>query len=269
MDWRGIGGLRSALLALLGGGITACVLAALAVWHRLQVVDHIERGTATLREAHRADDLARSASILLLVVGLAAGIVWIVWQWRVAKNVELFSDVSTRFSPSWSIWGWIIPLASLVIPVLVMQDLWRASVPGGSRSGNRRGSVLIGVWWAAFIIGTLPLRAIGNSDAASLADVRSSNQRALVGLILVMGTAVLAMFVVLQLSERLEALRAAPSSRLLAGSRPGPGWYADPMSRFEYRYWDGTQWTPRVSAHGHESFDPVNPTPYTTQFPSS
>ncbi|MGZ6807704.1 MAG: DUF2510 domain-containing protein, partial [Mycobacteriaceae bacterium] len=34
-----------------------------------------------------------------------------------------------------------------------------------------------------------------------------------------------------------------------------PGWYTDPSGRHEYRYWDGTNWTPGVSDHGVSSTD--------------
>jgi amino acid transporter len=31
-----------------------------------------------------------------------------------------------------------------------------------------------------------------------------------------------------------------------------PGWYQDPQSRHDYRFWDGTQWTMRVEDGGIE-----------------
>lgn len=34
------------------------------------------------------------------------------------------------------------------------------------------------------------------------------------------------------------------------------GWYADPSSRFELRYWDGSQWTEHVSRSGQQYTDP-------------
>lgn len=34
------------------------------------------------------------------------------------------------------------------------------------------------------------------------------------------------------------------------------GWYADPSLRHEYRYWDGTVWTPNVSDRGLPATDP-------------
>ncbi len=40
-----------------------------------------------------------------------------------------------------------------------------------------------------------------------------------------------------------------------AGAAPA-GWYADPASRFELRYWDGSQWTEHVSRAGQQYTDP-------------
>lgn len=40
-----------------------------------------------------------------------------------------------------------------------------------------------------------------------------------------------------------------------AGAAPA-GWYADPSSRFELRYWDGSQWSEHVSRAGQQYTDP-------------
>ena len=40
-----------------------------------------------------------------------------------------------------------------------------------------------------------------------------------------------------------------------AGAAPA-GWYSDPSSRFELRYWDGNQWTEHVSHAGQQYTDP-------------
>jgi hypothetical protein len=49
-----------------------------------------------------------------------------------------------------------------------------------------------------------------------------------------------------------DAGTAAASS---AASAPA-GWYADPSSRYELRYWDGSQWTEHVSRAGQQFTDP-------------
>ncbi len=50
---------------------------------------------------------------------------------------------------------------------------------------------------------------------------------------------------------------AEPAAAVTAAAGAAPaGWYADPSSRFELRYWDGTQWTEHVSRSGQQYTDP-------------
>jgi hypothetical protein len=46
-----------------------------------------------------------------------------------------------------------------------------------------------------------------------------------------------------------------PTAEPAAAAAPA-GWYADPSSRFELRYWDGTTWTEHVSRGGQQFTDP-------------
>lgn len=41
---------------------------------------------------------------------------------------------------------------------------------------------------------------------------------------------------------------------------PAPGWYADPLRRYDHRYWDGTDWTEHVSRAGVRETDPLDAT---------
>lgn len=45
-----------------------------------------------------------------------------------------------------------------------------------------------------------------------------------------------------------------------SGDTPA-GWYADPMGRHQYRWYDGTQWTDHVASGGVQSTDPVHAAP--------
>jgi hypothetical protein len=57
--------------------------------------------------------------------------------------------------------------------------------------------------------------------------------------------------------EVAEATPAATTSGATAAAAAAPaGWYADPSSRFELRYWDGGQWTEHVSRAGQQYTDP-------------
>jgi len=42
---------------------------------------------------------------------------------------------------------------------------------------------------------------------------------------------------------------------------PDAAWLPDPTGRFQYRYWDGTQWTPSVSRQGSQETDVLSTQP--------
>jgi hypothetical protein len=46
---------------------------------------------------------------------------------------------------------------------------------------------------------------------------------------------------------------------------PAPGWYPDPMRRYEQRYWDGSAWTDHVVRQGQQFRDDPNANATTTQ----
>jgi Protein of unknown function (DUF2510) len=58
----------------------------------------------------------------------------------------------------------------------------------------------------------------------------------------------------------------APAEPVVVAPQPAPqpapvvttpaGWYPDPSTRFEMRYWDGTAWTEHVSRQGQQYTDP-------------
>jgi hypothetical protein len=159
------------------------------------------------------------ASAFYGLTQLVIVVLFIIWQFRTAKNNEALDRPAPRFGPGWSIGGWFIPLANLAIPVLIMQDLWRGASPGVPRGDPRwrsaKGSWLIGVWWAAWVISLLRFGAnnAGLHDSGSLDDIETSNTIALVGVIATAVAAILAAFVVWTLSRRqLDTLRAQRST---------------------------------------------------------
>jgi hypothetical protein len=209
--WRSTEGLRTALSGLFLLVVVASVASGVAHLHRAGVIDRISNGTATLREARRADDLVRTATLIALSLLVAAGVVFIVWQWRTAKNAEVLGRTGARYGAGWSIGGWFIPLANLVIPVLIIQDLWRSSDPDPSLVGwrSRPRSALVGWWWAAIVLGGLAGRSANATDTSSLSDLRSAETRAAFGVLLFAVAAILAIAVVRTITSRQIALRAS------------------------------------------------------------
>jgi protein-S-isoprenylcysteine O-methyltransferase Ste14 len=208
--WHPTEGLRTALTWLFVVVALTNLVSALAHFHRSGVIGRLRDGTATLREARRADDLVGAASIAVLSLILMAGIVFIVWQWRTAKNAASLGRTDPRYEPGWSIGGWFIPFGNLVIPVLIMQDLWRSADPESPRDDWRSGprSALIGWWWGAFIVAGLISRTsvFGRS---SLSGLQAADTRASFGAVVAAIAAILAIAVVRSLTARQTALRAS------------------------------------------------------------
>ena len=207
-QWRSLTGLRTALVVLLVCAGVAALAVAVAVSNRLSVIDDLENGRFTfdlIQRANDADDAVDATAAVLVLITVATAIVWIIWQWRCAKNAEVLGNTAPRFGPGWSIGAWFIPLANFVIPVLIVQDLWRASAPG-ARPGTwrkERGSALIGFWWAAFLLGAVLMQATGEDDA-TLDELRTTNGAALAGVVATAIAAVLAVVLVVQLTRRFE-----------------------------------------------------------------
>ncbi len=206
-----------ALVALFGVMICAAVVLSAALANRISVVQDVKAGDFSdiLNRANDADDFVDGASAFYSLTQLAIVVLFIIWQFRAAKNNEALDRPGARFGPGWSIGAWFIPLANLAIPVLIMQDLWRGATPsvprGDPRWRSAKGSWLIGVWWAVWVISLLRFAAnnSGLHGTGSLDDIETSNIIALVGVIATAIAAVLAACRGVDASRRqLDTLRA-------------------------------------------------------------
>jgi hypothetical protein len=203
----------------------------------------------------------------------------IIWQWRSAKNAEALGRTGARFTPGWSIAGWLIPFANLVIPYLIMQDLWRASDPQAEPGiGWRRlkGAPLVAQWWIAYIVSFVAVPAVMAAVIFGATTAGSVGWALKAGRLLGAGAAVLAIFVIREITSRQEQQQAttpaplvpsrapapvAPTSQTAlpapGAALPPPGWYIDPRGRFDWRYWSGNSWSEWVATDGETSIDPV------------
>jgi hypothetical protein len=208
--WRSLRGLTTALTVLLvvSGVIALGAMAAFA--NRLAAVDSLDAGDGRglIDRAARADDVVLAAVLIYGLVTLAIGVLFIVWTWRAAKNNEALGRDMPRLGAPWAIAGWLIPLANFVIPVLVVQDLWRgsnASIPRGDmrwRIADR--SALVGWWWAMWVlsVGRIVPGGDASGTGAELDAVRRSDTFSIVGMGFGLAAAVLAILVLRALVAR-------------------------------------------------------------------
>lgn len=84
---------------------------------------------------------------------IVTGITFLKWIYRAYKNIQGFGAEGLRFSPGWAVGYYFIPILSLIRPVQVMSEIWRASED--PRDWPRRpGSWLIASWWTLFLLYT-------------------------------------------------------------------------------------------------------------------
>ena len=163
---RSVTGLGTALLALLICDAAISVFDLLDTGLGVNLVRGIRAGNFTVSDSSLATltTLESILNVVLVLTYLATAVVWIVWQFRAAKNVEAWG-VEARHTPGWVIAGWLIPFVNLVIPARSMQDVLRGSRsdPSLSRVASERpAELLVGWWWFAFLGANIPRQIEGN-----------------------------------------------------------------------------------------------------------
>lgn len=77
-----------------------------------------------------------------------AGVLFLVWLYRVRINAETMTPEELRLSRGWTIGDWFVPIANLVLAPMVVADVWRASAPA-----TRRRAGLVIAWWTTVLTG--------------------------------------------------------------------------------------------------------------------
>jgi hypothetical protein len=97
------------------------------------------------------DDGVRTAVVvmasLLLLSFVAAAIAVPMWSHRAYRNLPAFGGLRSSFSTAMAAAGWFLPLVNLVLPYLVLREIWRRSRPGRERM------VVLNVYWCAWVLG--------------------------------------------------------------------------------------------------------------------
>ncbi|MFS8098489.1 DUF4328 domain-containing protein [Lentzea alba] len=129
-------------------GIGTAATGAIAFAAGLHVV------TAVLLWVSVGEASSRAANWMALFVQVVAGVLFIVWMVRARLNSDdITSRHQHRYTNVWVPLGWFIPFGNLVIPFVVMQDIWRGSDRTQPMVGlqQRAKSGLVTAWWITYI----------------------------------------------------------------------------------------------------------------------
>ena len=126
------------------------VVACLAFLIDLEELVRVQLGQLAPDQLAGNDPMQGIVGLSQAGLGLLTGIVFLKWVYRAYKNIQGFGAEGLRFSPGWAVGYYFIPFLSLIRPVQVMSEIWRVSQDPRNWF-RRRGSWLIGTWWALFL----------------------------------------------------------------------------------------------------------------------
>jgi hypothetical protein len=115
-------------------------------------------------------------ALALFATYVAAVVLFIRWFHRAYSNLPALRS-TPRFKRGWAIGGWFVPILWFWRPKQIANDIWRGSDPSPRSLQIMKTDVppLVGLWWAAWIIGSLVYTrstlAYLNTPAASDAGV--------------------------------------------------------------------------------------------------
>ena len=272
-----LGGLATALRVLFVlAAVLATALAYLAVRMRASL-DGVQAGREEVDAAQRTVDAFLGGASVVFLMTIGIGGLFVVWLWRAARNNQHLGRPGA-LGPGWAIGAWFIPVGSLVLPGLQVQQVWKgaeSSVARGDPAWRQvRANPQIWIWWLAYVVGQVltfvGFSLLGPTDDAQgqvvvadlldhLDDVQQGITLFVAGQVALVLAAALGAAVVVNLSRRQETA----VSVLAAGGTPWagrvspPAWHPDPTGRCDLRYWDGKLWTEHVTRGGQQATDPV------------
>ena len=121
-------------------------------------------------------DRAIASSVLTPLLALwllVEGVCFLVWLYRLARNLRAFGAERLKFTPGWAVIYFFIPILNLYQPYQIFTEVWQASsLDPAARTRAGRQSVhppaLLGVWWGCWLLWALVYR-LASLDPASAA----------------------------------------------------------------------------------------------------
>ncbi len=167
----------------------------------------------TLEEAEASD--ARVAAVALVFVGtlMAAGVAWLVWQYRAHANLRAFGVQGLEYTPGWSVGWWFVPVASFWKAYGAVRELWLASDPDPVDPDLRRRPTprILYVWWLLWVVSNVSnLVSFRLADSSDIDGLILGDLFSIAGDTLAIGAAVPAIMIVRSISRRQERCRALP-----------------------------------------------------------
>lgn len=94
-----------------------------------------------------SDVLNMIVSLVQTLMTITLGVTFLIWIYRVNKNLHVLSSDPMTFSPGWSVGWYFIPIANFFKPYQAMREIW--TVAHGTLPNNNS---LLKLWWFLWIM---------------------------------------------------------------------------------------------------------------------
>lgn len=115
-----------------------------------------------------ADVALSIIGLLQSVLSIATAVIFIIWFYRAYENLRAVSGAGPKRSSGWTIGAWFVPILDLVLPKLMLDDVWRSSEPDPARHPSEaRVPAFHHLWWWIWVAAFLLSMAVGVESAIS------------------------------------------------------------------------------------------------------
>jgi Domain of unknown function (DUF4328) len=202
-----LGRRRRAVVVALCVLIAIDLLVVVSALLELNLVDRVEAGEAVTDSELDGNDNRQAAVAFLNFGGLiACGVFFIRWLRAACRNADVVAPGLRRYGHGWAIGAWFVPFLNLWRPKQIVNDVWRA---GGSRGSSERLPWWLDVWWAGWIASGILSQVGFRLDREGIDQVRAGDRLDIADASFEALIAVIAMIVVLRITDRLDGRGAA------------------------------------------------------------
>ncbi|GAB4513932.1 MAG: hypothetical protein Tsb004_21540 [Allomuricauda sp.] len=147
--------------------------------------------------------------IITIVLYVTSVILFIRWFRRAYYNLN--SRGNTTYDEGWAAGSWFVPIINLFRPYQIMKEIDDENcrlIEKHSQKPISKSSILIGFWWAAWIIGGILGRYIFKSglNAETLEELMASTQADMLGIVFDVPLSLLAIFTIREISKKEDLL---------------------------------------------------------------
>jgi hypothetical protein len=131
------------------------LITVIAVALDLVLIDLLSGGYVNSGDMQLNDNVQLAVRPIQAVAFIVTAVFFLVWIHRVHRNLPWLGTRGLKYSPAWAIGGFFIPFVNLVLPFLVVREIWKASDPqrtDGHSWKDTSLSLVVPSWWILFCV---------------------------------------------------------------------------------------------------------------------